>query len=258
MPAAAVNIAMPRSACTARLLIWSIAALCAASSVARAGDMTPDQRKEFEGIVHDYLVDHPEVLLEAIQAVGDKQKNAANGTAATVLKDRRQEVVNDPQSPVAGSPKGDVTLVEFFDYRCAYCKKTEPSLEQLLADDHQLRLVYKEFPLLGPTSEIAAHAALAARLQGKYDAFHGAMMAAQGNIDDAAIYGVASSVGLDLDRLKQDMNSTDIDQQLKANLALGKALNIPGTPAFVIADQIVPGALDLASLKRLITTARGE
>jgi protein-disulfide isomerase len=256
MPGAAVNITMPRLAPTARCLIWLIAALCMAPLAARADNLTPDQRTEFEGIVHDYRVNHPETLLEAIRAADDKQKNEASGTAATALKARRQEVVNDPQSPVAGNPKGEVTLVEFFDYRCAYCKKTEPSLERLLADDHQLRLVYKEFPLLGPASEVAAHAALAARLQGKYDAFHSAMMAAQGNIDDAAIYGVASSVGLDLDRLKEDMKSPDIDQQLKANLALGKALNIPGTPAFVIADRIVPGALDLDSLKRLITTAR--
>jgi protein-disulfide isomerase len=225
---------------------------------ARADNFTPDQRREIEGIVRDYLVHHPEALIDAIQAAEEKLKSDAKDKAANALKERRREVFDDPQSPIAGNPKGDATLVEFFDYRCPYCKQVQPSLEKLLGDDRQLRLVYKEFPVLGPASELAAHAALAARKQGKYDAFHRAMMAAKGTIDDMAIYAVAGSVGLDVERLKQDMKSPDIDKQLKANFALADALEINGTPAFVVGDEIVPGAVSLDALKQLIATARGK
>jgi protein-disulfide isomerase len=150
-----------------------------------------------------------------------------------------------------------VTLVEFFDYRCPYCKEVEPSLEKLLADDHQLRFIYKEFPVLGPDSETAAHVALAARKQGKYDAFHRAMMATTGHIDEGVIYKVAASVGLDVDRLRQDAKSPDIDKALSANIDLGNLLDIDGTPGFIVGDQIVPGAMSLDDLKQMIATARG-
>jgi protein-disulfide isomerase len=250
---------MPSPTRDLRLILCLLALLGSAlSGPAQADSFTPDQKKEIEAIVHDYLVNHPEMLIDALQAADEKLKSDAKDKAAQALKDHRHEVFDDPQSPVAGNPKGDVTLVEFFDYRCPYCKQVEPSLEKLLAEDRQLRLVYKEFPVLGPESEVAAHVALAARKQGKYDAFHRAMMAAKGHVDEAGIYAVASSVGLDIDRLKQDMKAPEVDQQLKANLKLGTALDVAGTPAFVVGDNIVPGAIDLDELKQLIAGARGK
>ena len=149
-----------------------------------------------------------------------------------MLSDRHQEIFDDPATPVGGNPQGDVTIVEFFDYRCPYCKQVQPSLETLLDQDPKLRFVYKEMPVLGPSSVVAAHAALAARLQGKYDAFHNAMMAAKGQITDEVVYHVAGSVGLDVERLKRDMASPEVDQAVKANLALAEALDIRGTPGF--------------------------
>jgi protein-disulfide isomerase len=178
--------------------------------------------------------------------------------AQKALADHRQQVFNDPQSPIAGNPKGDVTLVEFFDYRCPYCKQVEPSLEKLIGDDHQLRFVFKEFPVLGPDSEIAARVALAARNQGKYDAFHRAMMNTPGHIDEATIYKVAAAAGLDVDKVKQDMQSTDIEKELKANLDLGNSLDLSGTPSFIVGDTIIPGAISGDELKQLIATARGK
>lgn len=225
---------------------------------AAAAEFTPDQKTAIEGIIGDYLKTHPDVLIDAIQNAEDKLKADAKDKATQALAAHRQQVFDDPQSPVAGNPKGDVTLVEFFDYRCPYCKQVEPALEKLIGDDHQLRFVFKEFPVLGPDSEIAARVALAARKQGKYDAFHRAMMGTGGHIDQPVIYKVAASVGLDIDRVKQDMAAPDIEKELKANLDLGQTLDLSGTPSFIVGDTIVPGAISAADLKQLIAAARGK
>jgi protein-disulfide isomerase len=240
-------------------LMFAIAAVAVSKPpVALAADFTPDQKKEIEGIVGDYLKNHPKMLIDAMQAADDKLKADAKDKAAQALTARKQEVFGDPQSPVAGNPNGNVTLVEFFDYRCPYCKQVEPSLEKLIGDDHQLRFVFKEFPVLGPDSEVAARVALAAKQQGKYDAFHRAMMNTPGHIDSAAIYKVAASVGLDVDRVKQDMNSPDVEKELKANLDLGNALDLNGTPSFIVGNTIVPGAISADELKQLIADARAK
>lgn len=238
----------------------ALAVLCfgAFSAPARAADFTSDQKKEIEAIVREYLKTHPEVLVDAIQAAEDKVKSDAKDKASQALTAHRREVFDDPQAPIAGNPKGDVTLVEFFDYRCPYCKQVEPALEKLVGEDRQLRIVFKEFPVLGPDSEIAARVALAAKKQGKYDAFHRAMMTTPGRVDEAAIYKVAGSVGLDVDKVKQDMHSPEVDKQLKANLALGKALDLDGTPSFIVGDTIVPGAISVGDLRQLIADARGK
>jgi protein-disulfide isomerase len=224
--------------------------------LAAASDFTPDQKKEIEAIIGQYLKSHPDVLIDAIQAADDKLKADAKDKATQALAANRQQVYDDPQSPVAGNPNGNVTLVEFFDYRCPYCKQVEPSLEKLVGEDHQLKFVFKEFPVLGPDSEVAARVALAAKKQGKYDAFHRAMMNTAGHIDETAIYKVAASVGLDMDRLKQDMASPDIEKELKANLDLGKTLDLDGTPSFIVGTTIVPGAISAADLKQLVADAR--
>ena len=235
--------------------------LCAAFALtaprpATASDFTPDQKKQIDALIQDYLENHPDMLLKAIEKADEKLKSDAKDRSAKALADHRQQVFDDPASPTAGNPNGNVTLVEFFDYRCPYCKQVEPALEKLIGDDHQLRFVFKEFPVLGPDSETAARVALAARKQGKYDAFHRAMMGTSGHIDEAVIYKVAGSVGLDVDRLKQDMKSPDIDKELKANLELGKQLDLDGTPSFIVGDTIIPGAIGADDLKQLVANAR--
>lgn|SRR5579872_1015830 len=242
---------------------WAAAALLGSAMLAssppapaHADSFTPEQHKELEGVIHDYLMKHPEVMVEVLQSAEDKLKSESHDKAAKALIAHRTELLNNPNSPVAGNPQGDVTLVEFFDYRCPYCKQVEPSLEALVGQDRNLRFIYKEFPVLGPDSVTAARAALAARKQGKYDAFHKAMMALKGQINEAAIYKVAASVGLDADRLKRDMEAPDIGRELKDNMALAQALQIQGTPGFVIGDQIVPGAVELDTLKDMIADAR--
>jgi protein-disulfide isomerase len=240
-------------------LIAAVVALgFAMSQGASASDFSPDQKKEIEAIVHDYLKNHPEMLIDAIQAADDKLKADAKDKATQALAAHRQDVFNDPQSPIAGNPNGNVTLVEFFDYRCPYCKQVEPSLEKLVGDDHQLRFVFKEFPVLGPDSETASRVALAAKKQGKYDAFHRAMMATGGHIDESVIFKVAASAGLDIDRVKQDMKSPDVEKELKANLDLGKLLDLDGTPSFIVGNTIVPGAVSADDLKQLVANARAK
>jgi protein-disulfide isomerase len=221
-----------------------------------AAEITPAQREAIESIIHDYLVHNPDVLIEALRGAEEKLNREADASATKALRDRRGEIFDDPATPVGGNPRGDVTIVEFFDYRCPYCKQVLPSLQSLLKEDRKLRFLYKEMPVLGPQSVVAAHAALAAQRQGKYEAFHTAMMATKGQITEDTVYQVAGSVGLDVDRLKRDMAAPEIDRELKANLALADALNIHGTPAFIIGDQIVPGALDLDTLKNMIADAR--
>ena len=226
------------------------------SQAIRAAEIPSEQRQAIEGIIHDYLLNNPDVLIEALRSAEDKVNREADAKATKVLSDRASEVFDNPATPVGGNPKGNVTIVEFFDYRCPYCKQVLPALQALLKEDHGLRFVYKEFPVLGPASVTAAHAALAAQRQGKYEAFHTSMMAAKGQITEDTIYKVAGSVGLDVDRLKHDMAAPEIEQELKANLALAEALNIRGTPGFIIGKKIVPGALDLDALKDMIAEAR--
>jgi protein-disulfide isomerase len=223
---------------------------------AHSAEIPAEQRQAIEGIVHDYLMKNPEVLLDALRSAREKLHRDAAAKAEKALNDRRSEIFDDPATPMGGNAQGDVTIVEFFDYRCPYCKQVQPSLETLLKEDHKLRFVYKEMPVLGAASVAAAHAALAAQRQGKYEAFHTAMMAAKGQITDDRVFTVASSVGLDIDRLKRDMTAPAIGEAINKNLALAEALNITGTPGFIIGGKIVTGALDPESLRKRIADAR--
>jgi len=248
------RLSMPR-----RSLICLITtlALCAASPPARADEVvSPAQKSAFEQIIRDYILQHPELVFEALQSAEDKMKAQAEATARAAIVEKRRELLEDPTSPVAGNPKGDVTIVEFFDYRCPYCKQVEPALETLLKEDRQLRIVYKELPVLGKDSVYATRVALAARKQGKYERFHGAMMATKGQIDEKVILQVAATAGLDTERLKSDMQAGEIDDIIKRNYDLAQALEIHGTPGFVIGGEVVPGAIDIATMKQKIAAAR--
>ncbi len=223
-----------------------------------ADAFSTEQRQAIEAIVRDYLIRNPEVMIEVLEAAKEKLSSDAQAQRTKALADRHQEIFEDPNAPVAGNLKGDVTLVEFFDYRCPYCKQVTPAIDALLAEDKQLRVVYKEFPVLGPESVTAARAALAARKQGKYEALHRALMETKGQINETAIFNAAKSAGIDVERLKRDMAAPEIDRMLKANHQLAAALDITGTPGFVVGDEIVPGAVSVDALRQLIATARSE
>jgi protein-disulfide isomerase len=225
-------------------------------AAAPAGETTPTQRQEIESIIHDYFLAHPEFMVEVLRAAEAKVRVAKEEGARQAITAKRQELLQDANAPFAGNPEGDVTVVEFFDYRCPYCKQVEPVLDRLIKEDPKIRLVYKEFPVLGADSVYATRMALAARRQGKYAPFHEAMMATKGQISEETIVKVARSVGIDVDKAKADMQSPEIDDIIKRNYALAEALDIQGTPAFIIGNALVPGATDIAKLKQLIADAR--
>jgi protein-disulfide isomerase len=213
-------------------------------------------KDEFEQRVRTYLVDHPEVLVEAMNRLEARQGQQEAADSKAVLKAHIDEVFRDPSSPVGGNPSGDVTLVEFFDYNCPYCRMMAPVMTEAEAADPQLRIVYKEFPILGPNSVFAAKAALAANKQGKYVAFHRALYQARAPIDEAKVLEVAGTVGLDVERMRADMQDTAIEGHLGKTGKLAQALRITGTPGFVVGDQISAGATDLNGLQTLIRGAR--
>jgi len=238
-------------------LFLAFAAFGVLAPPAGAADaLTSAQKEAVERVVHDYILAHPDVMVEAIRAAQLKAKEKKEEGAKQAITERRGELLSDATAPVAGNPHGDVTIVEFFDYRCPYCKQVEPHLEALLKEDPKLRIVYKEFPVLGPESVYASRMALAARKQGKYAPFHDALMAAKGKISEETILDVARSVGIDVARAKTDMAGAEVQEIIKRNYALADALDIQGTPAFIVGDTLVPGAIDLDNLRHLIAEAR--
>jgi protein-disulfide isomerase len=212
---------------------------------------------EFEQRVRTYLLEHPEIVAEAINRLEARQGEQAAADAKAGLTSRSDEVFRDPDSPVGGNPSGDVTLVEFFDYNCPYCRMMAPVMAEAEAADPQLRIVYKELPILGPNSVFAAKVALAANKQGKYVALHRALYQLRGPIDEGKVLEAAATVGLNIDRMKADMQDAAIDGALEKTGKLAQALQITGTPGFVVGDQLTTGATDLSTLQALIGKARG-
>src|SRR5437868_9957434 len=179
--------------------------LLASSVPAHAQDASPAEEAKIQKIVRDYLRAHPEVIVDALQDYQHRQDLEKVEQTRQTIAALKGELLDDPTSPVAGNPHGDVTIVEFFDYRCPYCRAVAPDLAKAVAADGKVRLIYKEFPILGPASTTPAKAALAAVRQGKYLVFHDRLFAFKGNLDDAAIYAMAGDLGLDVARMKVDM-----------------------------------------------------
>lgn len=213
-------------------------------------------QEEFDRRVRDYLINHPEVIVDAVQGMQARQERADLTEAQEALKARADEIFRDFNSPVGGNEQGDVTLVEFFDYNCPYCRKMAPVLIDAEKADPQLRIVFKEFPILGPGSEFAARAALAAQRQGRYEAFHHALMGAKEKVSEDSVLATAAEIGLDVERLKADMQEPSIQVAIGRNMALAAALRINGTPGFIVGDQILRGAAELTVLQDMIAQAR--
>jgi protein-disulfide isomerase len=213
--------------------------------------------EQIEKIVHDYLMRQPEVVYQALEELQKRQAAAETERQQAAIAANRDELINDSADPIAGNPEGDVTVVEFFDYQCTYCRHVVNSVRELLGEDKQLKVVFKEFPILGEASLVAARAALAASQQGQelYLPFHLALMGSR-DLSLDGIMQIADQVGLDTERLARDMQAPAIDQQLQANHALAQRLGIEGTPAFVIGGDLIPGALDKSRLVSLVEEAR--
>ena len=243
-----------------RILFITAFLLVAGVTAVTGADQASGQRSEEEigKIVREYLLNNPQVIFEAVERHRERQKQQQAERDQATLRKHRGKLLADRHSFVGGNPDGDVTVVEFFDYRCGYCKRFAPTLEKIKKQDPKLRVVYKEFPILGPDSMKGAQAALAAREQGRYVEFHEALMRVRGNLDDKTIMAVARSVGLDTDRLRKDMQSSTIRNAIGDTRKLAAALGITGTPAVIVGDEIVRGAVPLERLAAMIAAARAK
>lgn len=235
-------------------------AVAAESADSAPSVLSAEQSKAVEGLVRDYILDNPEVIIESMQNYQIRQQLAEQEAAAAAVATYSDELRNDASSPVAGNPDGDVTVVEFFDYRCAYCKKVLPGIQDLLKSDGNVRYVFKEFPILGPDSVTASRAALAVWSLDpeKYFGFHQALMEARGTLGEEQVLAIAKKLGLDPKAVKETMAKPEIQETIERNIALAQKLNVQGTPAFVIGDTLMPGAMDADQLRELVAAARAS
>ncbi len=237
------------------VLFALVLALVAPALHAKEAPLTKKQTAQIEAVIRAYLLSKPEIIREAIVALQKQDAEVAAATSKATLNAMRKDLLNAPLSPSQGNPKADVTIVEFFDFKCGYCKRVAPVLHEILKTDPNVRVVFKQLPVLGPDSIFAAQVALAVAKQGKYDAFHDALMSAEA-LDETTVFALVEKQGIDTAKLRQDMLSPDIKAELEANLAMSAPLGITGTPGFVIGDTIAPGAVDIESMRQMIKAAR--
>ena len=227
-----------------------------AGSLAETSAAASPDRDAVRKIVREYLLEHPEVIEEAVRILQARREAEQQNRTRAAIAAHDKALLAHPMSPVSGNPKGDVTLVEFFDYQCGYCKRSLKPVMDLLESDKQLRIVWKEFPILGPVSRFAARASMASEKQGRYLEFHEAVMGARGKLTEKRVMALAADAGLDVGRLRRDMEDPAIEDYLDETIRLARTLGINGTPAFVIGNALAPGAVGGERLKELIAKAR--
>jgi len=247
-----------------RLTLNALACALALSTFATVSPLATPAFAEMEGMseaefgkrVRDFLMQNPEVLREALQELERKERARQAQATQDTIKAQAASLFRAEGDLVIGNPQGDVTLVEFMDYNCGYCKRSLADVMKLVEADKNVRVVIKEFPILGPSSVTASRAALASAKQGKYKELHMALMSHKGALTDEAIFELAKSAGLDVDRLKADMNDAGVAARIEQNHQIASALGIDGTPAFVIDQQLIPGALGFEALAAAVGDVR--
>ncbi len=240
---------------------FAAAAIAVASALPlHAQEFSAGQRGEIENIVKEYLIAHPEVLQDALTEMEKRQAAAESEKHRTAVKDYSQALFDSSHQVTLGNPQGDVTMVEFFDYNCGYCKRALADMLDLMKNDPKLKVVLKEFPVLGPGSIEAAQVAVAVRMQDKtgkkYMDFHQKLLSGRGQADRARALAVAKEVGVDMPRLEKDMAGDEIKATIDENMKLAEALGLNGTPSYVVGTDVVVGAVGLAALKEKVETAR--
>jgi protein-disulfide isomerase len=251
-------------------IIASLAAsgLIMLSATAQAADVDAAQKKQIQQVVKEYLVQNPEVIIESLQGYQQKQMDQAKKTIQKTQDSSTQfadALFHQAKDPMIGNPSGKITVVEFFDYQCPHCVDMTPVMEGLVKKNSDVKVIFKEFPIRGPISEVASKAALAANEQGKYFEFHEGLMNSKTQpLTEDAIYKIAQSVGLNVEQLKTAMKSPAVEQQLKANYKLAQQLQLLGTPAFFVAKSdvsksspvtavaFIPGQVDAVQLDQVI------
>jgi len=234
----------------------SPAASPATSPATPPAAFTPEQRQEIVSILREAMRSDPSILRDAVTAMQEATRQEAERARREALLASRDALFNDARDPVKGNPRGDVTIVEFFDARCGYCKALFPTMQALLQRDRNIRVVMKDLPILGPNSLLASRALLAAQRQGKYEPLYDALLRLRTEPTEPVIQAEAQRAGIDWPRLRRDMEDPAIQARLQANVDLAQRLQIEGTPALVIGDALVPGAVELPELERLVAEAR--
>ncbi|MFC4348295.1 DsbA family protein [Kordiimonas lipolytica] len=220
----------------------------------------PAERAKIERVLEDYLMENPEIVVKAIRELQRRQTVAQMLPAVQMYRDFLE---NEEGAPVMGNPNGDVTIVEFFDYRCGFCRRHFPAVMKLVREDGNIRLVPRQYPILDrpgqtPVSFLAAKAALAAHKQGKFEEFHITMMGDSVQLTEDRIYQLAATVGLNVDQLKADMQDKLIEKNVKNSLAIGQDIGFDGTPGYIIGDDIIVGAEGYNRLVEAVSRAREE
>ena len=244
-----------------KILSVAIAALLVSfapvsAHAADAPAFTDAQKKQLDTMFHDYIMNNPKVIMDSVEKFRNDQQTNEEKAFDAKVKEKSAELYKKDGDPVAGNTKGDVTLVEFFDYNCGYCKHAFKDLKTLMDSDKKLKVVFKDIPILSETSFTAAQYALAADRQGKYWEFHSAMMEHNGPITEDSLQSVGKSVGLDVEKLKKDSKDPDIRAHLESNLALARDIGVNGTPAFVINDTVLRGAYGLEAMQKAVADSR--
>jgi len=222
-----------------------------------APSFTDAQKTEMGTIIRDYLMENPQIIMEAAEKFRQNQEQIENQAAAEKIKSSGDALYNDPTSPVVGNKKGDVTIVEFFDYNCGYCKMAYKDVKTLVEEDKNLRVVFKEMPILSENSHTTARYALAAEKQGKYWEFHQAIMEGA-RAEGSGLEKIAKDIGVDLDKLKKDAESAEVRAILEKNLTLARDLGFTGTPAFVLGDVPLRGHYGIEELRKQIAEQRKQ
>src|ERR1700677_3463106 len=233
--------------------------LAPAGSVA-ADEFTAPQKSEIEQVIKDYIISHPEVLQEAIAELDKRQAVAETEKAKAAVASNADTIFNSSRQVVLGNAKGDVTLVEFFDYNCGFCKRAMADMLELLKDDPKLKIILKEFPVLGPGSVEAAKVAVAVRMQDKtgkkYLDFHQKLLGGRGQADKARALAVAKEVGMDMKRIDADLASDEVKASLEETLKLAETLGLNGTPSYIVGSDVVVGAVGIDALRSKVAFAR--
>jgi protein-disulfide isomerase len=234
--------------------------MLAPAAPAQEQSFSAQQKNEIEGIIKDYIISHPEVLQEAIAELDKRQAVAETEKVKAAVASNSETLFNSNRHVVLGNLKGDVTLVEFFDYNCGFCKRALPDMIEMIKEDSKLKVILKEFPVLGPGSVEAAKVAVAVRMQDKtgkkYLDFHQKLLGGRGAADKARALAVAKEVGMDMGRLDKDMASDEVKVSLEESLKLAETLGLNGTPSYIIGSDVVIGAVGIDALRSKVSFAR--
>jgi protein-disulfide isomerase len=236
-----------------------VASCLALPAMAQVNPLTPDQRKAVEALVRELLMKNPEIVQDALLELDKRNQQVQAEAQQQAVKAEKATLLDSPRHVVTGNPQGDVTLVEFFDYNCGYCKRSLEDLRTMVKADPKLRVILKDFPILGPDSVEASRVAVAAKNQlkgDKYFDFHVKLMSTKGRVNGEKAIETAKEAGVDVARLKRDMEAPETRAAIEETIALGDRLNLTGTPAFVIADEVIFGAVGADALNAKLAAVR--